>query len=172
MQTLARWSMTHRRTVIALWLVALTASVAAAGSLKNRFDNNLTLPHTDAQRATDLLRGRFPSQAGDIDQVVFHVRSGTLAAQSTRTRIDRALRAVAALPHVTRVVTPFAGTNAISRDGKTGFAVVSFDERGDALPSAAVKRVIEVAQAARTAQLQVELGGSAVENTQRSGRRR
>jgi RND superfamily putative drug exporter len=167
MQTLARWSMTHRRTVIALWLVALTASVAAAGSLKNRFDNNLTLPHTDAQRATDLLRGRFPSQAGDIDQVVFHVRSGTLAAQSTRTRIDRALRAVAALPHVTRVVTPFAGTNAISRDGKTGFAVVSFDERGDALPSAAVKRVIEVAQAARTAQLQVELGGSAVENTQR-----
>ncbi|HET7130395.1 MAG TPA: MMPL family transporter [Gaiellaceae bacterium] len=167
MQTLARWSTTHRRTVIVVWLVALIASIGTAGSLKNRFDNNLTLPHTEAQRATDLLRERFPAQAGDVDQVVFRVRGGALTATATKTRIDRALRAVAALPHVTRVVAPFAGERMISRDGRTGFALVSFDERGDALPTAAVKRVITAAERARSPQLEVALGGSAIEETQR-----
>ena len=167
MQTLARWSIAHRRTVIALWVAALVVSIATAGVVKNRFDNNLTLPHTEAQRATDLLHARFPAQAGDIDQLVFYARSGALTAPGTRARIDRALDEVAALPHVTRVVGPFAGTQAISRDGKTGFALISFDERGDALPTAAVKQVVAVAQHAQSRLLAVALGGSAIEETQR-----
>src|SRR5215467_10372813 len=109
MQTLARFATTHRRAVIAVWLLALAASLGAAGSLKNRFDNNLTLPHTDAQRATDLLERQFPGQAGDLDQVVFHARAGTLAAPQTRRRIEHALRAIRGLPHVTGVISPFAG---------------------------------------------------------------
>ena len=167
MQTLARWSTTHRRTIIVLWLVVLIASIGTAGSLKNQFDNNLTLPHTDAQRATNLLRKRFPAQAGDIDQIVFHTRNGVLTESETKARIDRALLTVAGLPHVTRVVSPFAVTNAISPDGRTAFALVSFDERGDALPTGAVMRVIEAAKMARTSQLDVALGGSAIEETQR-----
>src|SRR5690242_4055970 len=119
MQTLARWSTTHRRTVIVLWLVVLIASIGTAGSLKNQFDNNLTLPHTDAQRAADLLRERFPAQAGDTDQIVFHTRNGVLTEPERKSRVGRALRTVAGLPHVTQVVSPFAVTNAISRDGRT-----------------------------------------------------
>ena len=69
MEALARWSTTHRRTVIITWLVLLVASIGLAGSLKSRFNNNLTLPNTDAQRAQDLLRSRLPSLAGDSDQI-------------------------------------------------------------------------------------------------------
>ena len=167
MQTLARWSTTHRRTVIILWLVVLIASIGTARSLKNQFDNNLTLPHTDAQRATSLLRERFPAQAGDIDQIVFHARNGVLTEPATKSRIDRVLRTVAGLPHVTRVVTPFAVTNAISPDGRTAFGLVSFDERGDALPTSAVMRVIRAANMAKTFQLDVALGGNAIEESQR-----
>ena len=167
MQTLARWSTTHRRTVIILWLVVLIASIGTARSLKNQFDNNLTLPHTDAQRATSLLRERFPAQAGDIDQIVFHARNGVLTEAATKSRIDRVLRTVAGLPHVTRVVTPFAVTNAISPDGRTAFGLVSFDERGDALPTSAVMRVIRAANMAKTFQLDVALGGNAIEESQR-----
>ena len=167
MQTLARWSTTHRRTVIILWLVVLIVSIGTARSLKNQFDNNLTLPHTDAQRATSLLRERFPAQAGDIDQIVFHARNGVLTEPATKSRIDRVLRTVAGLPHVTRVVTPFAVTNAISPDGRTAFGLVSFDERGDALPTSAVMRVIRAANMAKTFQLDVALGGNAIEESQR-----
>jgi len=167
MQTLARFSTTHRRAVIAVWLFALVASLGVATSLKNRFDNNLTLPHTDAQRAADLLHRRFSAQDGDVDQVVFHSRGRALAAPRTKARIEQALKTIAVLPHVTAVVSPFADAHAISHDGTTGFALVSFDERGDALPTAAVERVIATAKRAAMSDLAVALGGSAIEETQR-----
>jgi RND superfamily putative drug exporter len=48
-------------------------------------------------------------------------------------------------------------------DGRTAFATVNFDERADALPKAAVNKVISVAQAGQSSALQVELGGRAIE---------
>jgi RND superfamily putative drug exporter len=149
MQTLARWSIRRRRAVIALWVVLLVGSLGMATGLKNHFVNNLTLPHTDAQRATDLLNHNFPSQAGDSDHIVFHTTRGTLEDVATRARITKALRAVARSPHVTGVVSPFRDPHAISRSDTIGFATVEFDERGDALPTHAVERVIRIAQSAR-----------------------
>jgi uncharacterized membrane protein YdfJ with MMPL/SSD domain len=61
MESLARWSTTHRKRVVAGWIVLLVLSLGAASRLKNHFDNNLTLPNTGAQRASDLLHRRFPS---------------------------------------------------------------------------------------------------------------
>ena len=94
MQSLARWSMKHRRSVIAGWIAILVASLGAASALGNRFDNNLTLPHTESQRASALLAARFPSLAGDSDQIVFHATVGTLSEPATRARITAALRSV------------------------------------------------------------------------------
>jgi RND superfamily putative drug exporter len=167
MQTLARWSITHRRTVIGAWVVLLVGSLAAASGLKNHFVNNLTLPKTDAQRATTLLESHFPAQAGDSDQIVFHATTGTLSDATTRAAVRATLAAVAHVPHVTGVVSPYSNPHALSRDRTIGFATVTFDERGDALPTNAVKRVISVAQSARSATLQVALGGNAIEETQR-----
>jgi putative drug exporter of the RND superfamily len=167
MLTLARWSVGHRRLIIGLWVVALVGSLGLASGLKNRFVNNLTLPNTDSQRATELLQSRLPSQAGDSDQIVFKARSGGLENPAARASITKSLAAVRRLPHVTGVVSPYLDTHAISRDGRIGFATVSFDERGDALPAKDVKRVIAVAQAAQSPRLEVALGGSAVEETQR-----
>jgi hypothetical protein len=84
MVKLVAWSMEHRRRVIAAWIALLVVSIGAAGSLKNHFDNNLTLPGTDAQRAADLLHSRFPARAGDSDQIVFDAKHGSLSASSTR----------------------------------------------------------------------------------------
>src|SRR5690349_18451564 len=80
MQSLAQFAISHRRAVIAGWVVALVASVATAGTLKNHFNNNLTLPHTDTQRATDLLQSHFRSLSGDSDQIVFHSDGPALTA--------------------------------------------------------------------------------------------
>src|SRR5471032_1128908 len=144
--TLARFSIAHRRAVIAAWIVLLVCSLGAAGSLKSHFVNNLTLPNTDAQRATALLQAGFPALAGDSDQIVFHTTQGTLDAPSVRARIARVLRSVSALPHVSRVTNPYAIPDAVSADGATGFATVNFDERGDALPADATERVIATAE--------------------------
>ena len=168
MLTLARWSSNHRRLVVALWIVALVAAMGISNAVGTRYGNNFSLPGTDAQRAADLLSSRFPAQSGDSDQIVLHTPAGTLAAPAVRARVERMLGRVAQLPHVTSVTSPYApGTRGISGDGTIGFATVAFDQRANVLPVVATRRVIAVAEAARSAGLQVELNGQAIEQAQR-----
>jgi RND superfamily putative drug exporter len=167
MLRIARWTMAHRRIVVVAWIAAAVGIFALSGAIGKKTASSFTLPGTGSQQAVNLLQGKFPAQAGDSDQVVFHTRSGKLATEANRSAIDATLSRISRLPHVTGVVSPYAaGTHAISRDGTIGFATVSFDQRADALPKAAIDRVVTTAQAARSASLDVQLGGQAIEQAQ------
>ncbi len=169
MQSIARWTMAHSRTVVTAWIVAAIGILAVSASVGKKTASDFTLPGTGTQHALDLLRRSFPAQSGDADQIVFHARAGTLGAASDRTTIDAVLARVARLPHVTAVVSPYApGQHAISRDGTIAFATVDFDENASALPTAAVDRVISTAEAARSASLEIQLGGQAIEQAQQA----
>ena len=169
MQNIARWTMAHRRIVVVGWIVAVIGIFGMSGSVGKKTASDFTLPGTGTQHAVDLLHSRFPAQAGDADQIVFHAKSGTLSSSADRATIDATLARIARLPHVTGVVSPYvSGAHAISRDGTIAFATVTFDHRADALPKAAVNRVIASAEAARSSTLQVELGGQAVEQAQQA----
>jgi RND superfamily putative drug exporter len=167
MTTVARWSLVHRRAVIGIWIVLLAASFGLMRALGNSFYNSVELPGTDSQRATTLLARTFPSVAGDADAIVFHTRTGRVTAPAVRAAITPALARIRRLPHVTAVVGPYTSPARISRDRATAYATVRFDERGDALPTSAVRAVVAAAQSARSGTLQVELGGAAIEQTQR-----
>jgi putative drug exporter of the RND superfamily len=162
--TLARWSADHRRLVVALWVGILVAALGAARAVGSHYGNSFTLPGTGAQRASNLLAQGFPAQAGDVDEIVFHTPGGTVTAPSVRSRVERVLAEVARLPHVASVVSPYATPGqAISRDGTIAFATVNFDEKANALPTPAIRRVISTAQSASTPALQIELQGQAIE---------
>ncbi len=169
MQRIARWTMSHSRAVVVAWIVAAIAILAVSGSVGKKTASDFTLPGTGTQHAIDLLKSRFPAQSGDADQIVFHARTGTLSAVADRAKIDAMLARVARLPHVTAVVSPYApGQHAISRDGTIAFATVHFDANAAALSKTTVQRVISTAEAARSSQLQVELGGQAIEQAQQA----
>jgi RND superfamily putative drug exporter len=184
--------MAHRRTVVVAWIVAVVGIFAVSSSVGKKTASSFTLPGTGSQQAVDLLQSKFPAQAGDADQIVFQAKAppsdadhstkappsgaadhsghtGTLTGAAERSAIEATLARVAHLPHVTSVVSPYAaGQHAISRDGTIGFATVNFDERANALPVAAVDRVITTAESARSATLNVQLGGQAIEQAQQA----
>ena len=81
---------------------------------------------------------------------------------AARARVAPMLERLARLPRVTGVSTP-----TVSRDGSVGFATVRFDDQGDALPTKAIRRVVDTAQAAASPQLEVELNGNAIEQLYR-----
>ncbi len=169
MLRIARWTMAHRRIVAIGWVVAAVGIFAIANSVGKRTSSNFTLPGTGSQQAVNLLQSRFPAQAGDADQVVFHARTGTVTEASDRVVIDATLARIARLPHVTGVVSPYAaGQHAISRDRTIAFATVDFDQRANALSKATVDRVITAAESARSATLDVQLGGQAIEQAQQA----
>jgi RND superfamily putative drug exporter len=164
----ARYAISHRRMTIVAWLAVLVAALGTSAAVGSHYTNNNSLKGTQSQRATDLLRRDFPAQAGDTDQIVLHVPRGSVRDQAIRTRVAPMLARVASLPHVTGVVSPYGpgGSRQISGSGTIAFATVTFDERANALPKAAVNRVISVAQSARTPALDVQLGGQAIEQVQ------
>src|SRR4051794_1715083 len=169
MLRIARWTMAHRRIVVAGWIVAAVGIFAISSSVGKKTASSFTLPGTGSQQAVNLLQSRFPSQAGDTDQVVFHARSGKLTAAADRAAVAQVLSRVSRLPHVSAVVSPYAtGADAIARDGTIAFATVNFDQRANALPKAAVDRVISTARSAQSATLDVQLGGQAIEQAQQA----
>jgi putative drug exporter of the RND superfamily len=170
MLRLTRWTMAHRRLVAIGWIALAVGVFAISSSVGTRTANNFSLPNTGSQRATDLLTSRFPAQAGDSDQIVFHARAGTIGGPSIRHAVATAIGRVSKLPHVTAVLSPYsAGSRAISPDGTIGFATVTFDQRANQLPKAAIQNVIASVQSARSPALQVELGGQAIEQSQSGG---
>src|SRR5256885_875394 len=169
MLKLTRWTTAHRHLVVLAWIVLAAGVLGASQAVGNRTANNLSLSNTGSQRAVDLLQSRFPTQAGDADQIVFRARTGMLTDASTRAVVTPLLVRIARLPHVTGVVSPYAtGANAIAKSGKIGFATVEFDQRASQIPKAAIDRVITTATSARSSALQVELGGQAIEQAQQT----
>ncbi|HEY6777812.1 MAG TPA: MMPL family transporter [Thermoleophilaceae bacterium] len=165
---IARWCVQHRRRTLVAWVALLVVVLGVAGAVGTRQANQFSLKGTESQRAQDLLGSDFPAQSGDVDQIVFHARHGRITDPAIRARIAPALSRVRRLPHVSGVTSPYAagGRQAISSDGRIAFATVTFDEQAPALSKAQVERVISAAQTARAPNLQVELGGQAIEQTQ------
>ena len=172
MLKLARWSTTHRLYVVLGWIALIVAINVLAQSAGTQYSNNFTLPNSDAQRAADLLQHSFPTQAGDRDQLVFRVSSGTVLDPAVRRHMSATFARIEHLPHVAAVVSPYAGPaagKAISGDQRIAFATIVFDEKANLLPTSAPERVVKVAEAARQSGLQIELGGQAIEATEQEG---
>jgi RND superfamily putative drug exporter len=163
------WAAGHRRLVAVGWIVAFVGAIGASGAVGTNYGTSFTLKGTDSQRAIDLLKRDFPAQSGDSDQIVLRATSGSVTAAAVQARVTPMLAQIAALPHVSGVISPYsaAGKQAISRDGQIAFATVSFDQRANVVPKAAVERVIAVAQSARSPQLEVQLGGQAIEQAEK-----
>ncbi len=136
----------------------------AGGDVVNNFRN----PGTESQQAFDLLRARFPDEAGDRLTIVAQASDG-VEAPAVRRSMEGLYGQVAALEHVTAVESPYAGRGQVSADGTISVAVVQFDERGPSLPSELVPEIKRLAADADSDRLAVELGGDPVRFAEQQG---
>ncbi|MEU0821175.1 MMPL family transporter [Streptomyces mirabilis] len=165
MSALARWCFRHRLLVVGIWAAVLVALAVPYATLGARYSDAFSLPGTESSKAQARLHASEPRHAGDSDQIVVHMRrDGSIRDTAVRQKVTSMLDRVAALPSVASVTSMYgpAGAPRISKDGRTAYATVTFDAQADRIPVADVTRVIDTAQAARDADLQVELGGQAI----------
>ena len=158
---LADWCYRQRRLVVALWIAALAAAFALAGSFGGETRQDYLQPGSESQAASETLRANFPQRAGDIMNVVLHSKDG-FASATIRNRADNIFTDLAAGPHVTGVASPFdeGGASRISQDGTTAYAVVALDKTADEYTAAQAKALIEPVLAAGDDTLRVEVGGA------------
>ena len=167
MLALARLTISHKRLVVVLWFVVLVLGVAISQGLGSQYSNDFHLRGTGSQRARDLLASGFPAQTGDRDQIVVRARHGTLTDRAVRREIVAMLRRIEHLSGVSTVTGPYA-RGALSRDRTIGLATVVMAPLPSAAGSAATRQLIATAEASRSPALQVELGGPAIEQAQRT----
>ena len=60
------------------WIVAVIVIVGASATIGGKLVDDFTIPNSDAQRASDLLKNRFPAQSGDSAQLIFEAPDGRL----------------------------------------------------------------------------------------------
>jgi RND superfamily putative drug exporter len=148
--------------VLAVWLVVTIALVAVSHRLGDNTNDNLSLPGTDSQHATNVLQRSFPAQANGTSPIVLHARSGKLTDQNNANAVNQAAADLLKNKDVAAVVNPLTpqGATALSKDQATGYISVTLAVPPGSLSESEAQTIIDAAaKPARAAGLQVETGG-------------
>ena len=172
MMSLARWCFTHRKRVVALWLLALVVVLGAGRAAGSEFNSNFNLPNTDSQAAVSLLTKNFPTASGEGDQIVIQATAGnTVRAASVRDGVRTALAQVAEVPGVEAVTSPYSpqGAGQISRDGTVAFASVTWNKPAAKVTDSDASNLIKAAESADSSAVRISLSGQSISSEESSG---
>ncbi|HEV3320725.1 MAG TPA: MMPL family transporter [Solirubrobacteraceae bacterium] len=158
---LGRFCVRHRFVVCGVWLVAAVALIVVSHRLGETTSEDLSLPGTDSQRASDTLAKSFPNQANGSSPIVLHAAHGKLTESQYANAVNQAAADVAKAPHVASVANPLTpqGASALSKDQSTGYLSVTLSESPGALSVSEAHTIIDAANPAEAAGLEVQTGG-------------
>jgi RND superfamily putative drug exporter len=150
----------RRWIVLGVWLVIFAALAIAARSVGPELNDNLTLPGTDSQRASDLLAERFPSQANGTNPVVLQAPQGEkLSDARYKKPIDDTVAAFKRDADVRAATSPLASKDLLAKGGRTGYIALSLHASPSELTTDDAQRIVDEADPARDAGLAVSFGG-------------
>ena len=159
---LARFCGRHKVVVLGVWLVIFAGLAFAARSAGTDVNDNVTLPGTGSQNATDLLSKRFPSQANGTNPVVLTAPKGeTITASKYKKPIDDTVKAFKADPDVRSATSPLSkdGSSLVAKDKRIGYIALSLKPSPSQLTLDDAERIVALADPARDAGLEVGVGG-------------
>ncbi len=158
---LGRFCVRHRLVVCGVWLVAAVALIAVSHRLGETTSEDLSLPGTDSQRASDTLAKSFPDQSNGSSPIVLHAAHGKLTEAQYASAVNQAAADVAKAPNVASVVNPLTpqGASALSKDQSTGYLSVTLSESPGELSVSEAQTIIDAANPAKAAGLEVQTGG-------------
>jgi RND superfamily putative drug exporter len=151
----------HHWPVIAAWLLATVALVAAGQASGDNTNDNLTLPGTGSTNATDLLNDHLPKQANGNNPVAFVATSGKLTEAQKRRAVDDAVKRLKKKPHVVSAVNPLGseGAEFLSKDKTIGYVPLLLNVGPADLSEEEAQGILDAAQTAEPAGIEVSVGG-------------
>ena len=152
----------HKWTVFGSWVVLVAVLVALSQVIGANTSDNLSLPGTDSQAASNLLAAQFPPRQNGNSPLVFHTPAGEKVSDpDNKQAIEDSYARLKKLPHVASVVDPFGqrGAAQIGKDGRTAYIPVLLDVSGDDLTKEVAQSVLAAGRPGVEAGLQVAVGG-------------
>ena len=146
--------------VLAAWVVIAIALVVVANSTGRPENDNLNLPGTGSQSATDLLDEKLPEQANGSVPIVLQSDSSLAQGQNMQA-VESTAKSLAVNQYVQSVVSPLdpQGAAQITKDGKIAYIAVALKVSSGDLDDDEANSVFDAAQPARDAGIEVSAGG-------------
>ncbi|MCU1640458.1 MAG: rane transport protein [Nocardia sp.] len=161
---LGRFSFEKRRLVVLLWLGVMAALVAGAANAPTPPPDTFSIPGTESQQAFDLLGERFPGTKSDGAQarIVFVAPEGQqISSEPNKAAVEKIVSDVSGGAQVKGVLDPFQ-TGAVSKNGTTAYATVSYGVTPDNLTDATKTALTTAIDNGKTSGVTVEIGGTAL----------
>jgi uncharacterized membrane protein YdfJ with MMPL/SSD domain len=105
---LGRLCANRAAVVVAVWIGLVVVVRLLVWDVGAETSNDLSLPGTESQRATDLLASPFPPQQNGSSPVVFHVSKGKITDSANKQAVESSYKELAKAPHVASAPDPFA----------------------------------------------------------------
>ncbi|MFE0102553.1 MMPL family transporter [Streptomyces sp. NPDC059009] len=162
---LGRLAFRRRKLMLLLWVLVLGGAGYAASAAPAPPADTFAMPGTESQKAFDLLEQKFPAASADggTARVVVRAPKGEkITAPEQKAKVDKLVAELGKGPQVAGVADPFAA-KAVSKDGTTAYASVTYKVLGTELTDKAHEALTQATDRARGTGLTVETGGDAVE---------
>src|SRR3984885_16031305 len=159
---IARFCVRRKFIVLVVWLVVAVALVAISKQMGDNTNDNLSLPGTNSQHATDVLKASFPIQANGTSPIVLHAKNGKLTDSKYANAVNEAATDLAKQPDVASVINPLTpqGASALSKDKATGYLTVGLKVSPGSLSEEQAQDIVNAAaDPAKAAGLEVQTGG-------------
>jgi putative drug exporter of the RND superfamily len=159
---LGRVCVRRRWIVLAVWLVTFLVLGAWARSAGTDVNDNLQLPGSDSQRASDVLSKRFPTQANGTNPVVLKAPKGEkLTDAKYKQPIDDTVKALGDDGQVREAVSPLTdkGSDFLAKDARIGYIALNLKPSPSELTTDDAHRIVALADPARKAGIDVGFGG-------------
>ncbi|MFI1676127.1 MULTISPECIES: MMPL family transporter [unclassified Streptomyces] len=168
---LGRLAFRRRRYVALLWVVALAGAIFASSAAPAPPEDSFSMPGTESQKAFDRLEEHFPDASADgaSARVVIRAPKGEkLTEGQQKSQVDRLVDTIGKGPQVSSVDDPYEA-DAVSKDGTTAYASVTYKVTATELTDEARDALTEATDETRDAGFTVETGGDAVMAEQEMG---
>ena len=158
---LGSWAYSHAWHVVAGWLIVVALLGLAAAHFMKPTTSSISIPGTEAQKALDRVSELFPDAGKGSGRVVFATHNGTTIPESND-KITSVISELSKLDDVSRVVSPFENTAAISSDKTIAYAQVQLKNEAGSVPEDTITKIESILAAARSDNLQIEAGGDVI----------
>ena len=159
---LGRFCARHPFVVVVLWLVVVAGVIITARAVGQETNDDLTLPGTDGQAASDLLGDKFPDQANGSVPIAFRAPGGSKLTNSSYEKPIKAVtKAYAKDKAIASVVGPFdeQGDGQLNKSKTIGYISLNLKDSASGLDLEEARRIIRIDQPLQKAGLEPAAGG-------------
>jgi uncharacterized membrane protein YdfJ with MMPL/SSD domain len=152
----------HSVLVLAVWLVVAFSVVIGAKTVGSDTNDDLRLPGTDSQNATNLLKDKFPKQANGSVPIAFRAPEGhKLSDLKYKKPIQQVVKAYSKDPAITKATGPFSeqGASQLNKKKTIGYISLNVEDSSSELTPEKAQRIIDVAQPLDKVGLKPAAGG-------------